>query len=162
MMSFLRRSVAVVASAAVMTLLMTGGYPLGAQESGASKSSASKGKQGKKADSSSSDDGPGKGKSTGKSSPPDPTHRVPPGYAKLGLTDQQREAIYKVQGKYYRQIQDLQKQVDALRAKREAECEAVLTPSQRKLLAQQEQQKKAAAEKKKAGAAKESENAASK
>ena len=29
MMSYLRRSVAVVASAAVMTLLMTGGYPLG-------------------------------------------------------------------------------------------------------------------------------------
>ena len=37
MMSYLRRSVAVVASAAVMTLLMTGGYPLGAQESGTSK-----------------------------------------------------------------------------------------------------------------------------
>jgi hypothetical protein len=166
MMSFLRRSVAVVASAAVMTLLMTGGYPLGAQESGASKSSALKTKQGKKADSSSSDAGPGKGKSsgksTGKSSPPDPTHRVPPGYAKLGLTDQQREAIYKVQGKYYPQIQALEKQVDALRAKREAECEAVLTPAQKTLLAQQEQQKKAAAEKKKAAAAKASDSSASK
>jgi hypothetical protein len=144
-----------------MTLLMTGGYPLGAQESGASKSSASKGKQGKKASSSSSDNGPGKGKSTGKSTPPDPTHRVPPGYSKLGLTDQQREAIYKVQGKYYPQIQALQKQADALRAKREAECEAVLTPAQKTLLAQQEQQKKAAAEKKKASA-KESDNSASK
>src|SRR4051812_15449125 len=137
MMSYLRRSVAVVASAAVMTLLMTGGYPLGAQESGASKSTASKGRQGKKADSSSTDDGPGKGKGSGRSAPPDPTHRVPPGYSKLGLTDQQREAIYKVQGKYYPQIQALEKQVDALRAKRESECEAVLTPAQKRLLAQQ-------------------------
>jgi hypothetical protein len=161
MMPFLRRFVAVVASAAVMTLLMTGGYPLGAQESGASKSSAPKGKQGKKAISSSSDDGSGKGKSAGKSTPPDPTHRVPPGYSRLGLTDQQREAIYKVQGKYYPQIQALQKQMDSLRAKRETEIEAVLTPAQKSLLAQQEQQKKAAAEKKKA-AAKESDNGASK
>jgi hypothetical protein len=162
MPSYLRRSVAVVASAAVMTLLMTGGYPLGAQESGASKSSASKSKQGKKADSSSSDNGSGKGKSSGKSTPPDPTHRVPPGFAKLGLTDQQREAIYKVQARYYPEIQRLEKQVDAVRAKREAECEAVLTPAQKRLLAQQEQQKKAAAEKKKADAAKASEDAASK
>ena len=162
MRSYLRRSVAVVASAAVMTLLMTAGYPLGAQESGASKSTTSKGKQGKKADSSSTDDGPGKGKATGRSAPPDPTHRVPPGYSKLGLTDQQREAIYKVQGKYYPKIQRLEKQVDALRAQREAECEAVLTPAQKRLLAQQEQQKKAAAEKKKADAAKASESAASK
>jgi hypothetical protein len=111
---------------------------------------------------SSSDDGPGKAKSTGKSTPPDPTHRVPPGYSKLGLTDQQREAIYKVQGKYYPQIQALEKQVDALRAKREAECEAVLTPAQKRLLAQHEQEKKTAAEKKKADAAKSLENAASK
>src|SRR5947209_1730366 len=162
MMSYLRRSVAVVASAAVMTLLMTGGYPLGAQESGTSKTTASKSKQGKKADSSSTDDGPGKSKSTGRSAPPDPTHRVPPGFAKLGLTDQQREAIYKVQGKYYPEIQRLEKQADALRAKREAECEAVLTPAQKRLLAQQEQQKKAAAEKKKADAAKASGDAASK
>jgi hypothetical protein len=162
MRSYLRRSVAVVASAAVMTLLMTGGYPLGAQESGTSKTTASKSKQGKKADSSSTDDVPGKGKSTGRSTPPDPTHRVPPGFAKLGLTDQQREAIYKVQAKYYPQIQALEKQVDALRAKREAECEAVLTASQKKLLAQQEQQKKATAEKKKANAVKAPENAASK
>jgi hypothetical protein len=162
MMSLFRRSVAVAASAAVMTLLMTGGYPLGAQETGSSKTTTSKGKQGKKAVTSSSDDGPGKAKSTGKSTPPDPTHRVPPGYSKLGLTDQQREAIYKVQGKYYPQIQALEKQVDALRAKREAECEAVLTPAQKRLLAQHEQEKKTAAEKKKADAAKSLENAASK
>jgi Spy/CpxP family protein refolding chaperone len=153
MMSIIRRSVAVVASAAVMTLLMTGGYPLGAQETGSAKSQTTKGKQAKKADSPAPAGDAGKTKATGKSGPPDPTHRVPPGYGRLGLTDQQKAAIYKVQAKYSPQIRDLEKQADELRAKRDAECEAILTPAQRRQLAQQEQQKKAAAEKRKADAA---------
>ena len=79
--------------------------------------------------------------------PPDPTHRVPPGYSKLGLTDQQKEEIYAIQGKYYPQIQDLDKKLTALRDKRDAEIEKVLTPKQRQLL---EQQRKAAADARKA------------
>lgn len=147
MKPFLCRSVSAFASAAVVTFLMSGGYPLGAQEGKATKSQASKSKQ--------ADDVKGKG--SGRVAPPDPTHRVPPGYAKLGLTDQQKEALYKIQAKYYPQIQALEKQVDALRDKREAEFEAVLTAAQRKRLTEQEHQRKAEAAARKAAAAKASE-----
>ena len=50
MMMFPRRSIAVVASAAVMTSLVTGVYPLSAQESTASKSQAAKTNQTTKVD----------------------------------------------------------------------------------------------------------------
>jgi hypothetical protein len=156
MKPLLRRSVTALTSAAVVTLLLTGGDPLGAQESKATRSQTSKAKQAGKADTSTpaADDSAAKGKGTGRVAPPDPTHRVPPGYAKLGLTDQQKEAIYKIQAKYYPQIQALEKQVDALRAKRESEFESILTTPQKKRLAEQEQQKKAEAAARKAAAEK--------
>ena len=146
MMMLARRSLAVVASAAVMTSLVSGVYPLGAQES-ATKSQAAKTKQTTKVDTPAPTDTAKKTKSAGKVAPPDPTHRVPPGYSKLGLTDQQKEDIYAIQGKYYPQIQALDKQVDALKDKRDAEVEKVLTTKQKQLLAQQ---KKAAADARKA------------
>ena len=154
MKPLLRRSVTVFTSAAVLTLLMTGGYPLGAQEGKSTRSQTSKAKQAGKADAPAADESASKGKGTGRVAPPDPTHRVPPGYAKLGLTDQQKESLYKIQAKYYPQIQALEKQVDALRARRETEFEAVLTPAQKKRLAEQEQQKKAEAAARKAAAEK--------
>jgi hypothetical protein len=134
-------------SAAFMTLLLTGEYPLGAQENGAAKSKA---KQATKTDTSAPSESATKTKSTGKIAPPDPSHRVPPGFAKVGLSDEQKDAIYKIQAKYYKQIQDLEKQASALRARREAECEAVLKPAQKRQLAEQ----KAAAEAKKAASKK--------
>jgi hypothetical protein len=151
-----RRSVALLASTAVMTLLVTGGYPLGAQEKGAARSQASKAKQSTKIETPAQPESGSKAKSTGKA-PPDPTHRVPPGYSKLGLTDQQKEAIYKIQAKYYPQLQALEKQATALRARRETEFQGVLTPSQKQRLSQQEREKKAAAEAKRAARAAESE-----
>ena len=75
-------------------------------------------------------------KPTGKTAPPDVTHRVPSGYSKLGLTDQQKEKLYKIQAEYYPKIQALEKQVDALREKREKEFESVLTAPQKRLLAE--------------------------
>ena len=66
--------------------------------------------------------------------PPDPAHRLPPGLRSSDLSDEQREAIYRIQGKYYPQIQVLEKQVAGSREKREAECEAVLKPAQKRLL----------------------------
>ena len=153
MMSLARRSLAVAASAVAMMLFMTGGFPLGAQESSASKSQTSKSKQTKQSDASNSTDD-SSAKSTGKTAPPDPTHRVPPGYSKLGLTDQQKEKLYQIQAKYYQRIHDLEKKADDLRASREKEFEAVLTSSQKRVLADAEQQKKAAAEAKKAAAVK--------
>ncbi len=151
MMSLARRSLAVVASAATLTIFMTGGFPLGAQEGGSAKSQTTKSKQVNApapADSNATKDTPGK------PAPPDLTQRVPPGYSKLGLTDQQKEKLYKIQAEYYPKIQALEKQVTSLREKREKEFESVLTAAQKRLLAEAEHQKKAAAEAKKAAAAK--------
>ena len=104
---FPRRSVAVLASAAVMTLIATGGYPLGAQEGSSAKAQTSQSKQAAKSDAPGSSESAGKSKSTRRVAPPDPAHRLPPGYSKLGLSAAQKEAIYKIQGKYYPQIQAL-------------------------------------------------------
>jgi hypothetical protein len=145
MKCLVRRSVAVVASAATLMFLMTGGFPLGAQESSAAKSQTSKGKQA------------GASSSTSAPAPPDVTHRVPPGYAKLGLTEQQKERIYRIQAEYYPKIQALEKQVDDLRERRERAFEAVLNTAQKRTLADAEQKKKAAAQAKKAAAEKASE-----
>jgi len=153
MMSLARRSIAVVASAAAMTLLMTGGFPLGAQESSTAKSQTTKAKQAD-APASTATDSSTTTKPTGKTAPPDVTHRVPSGYAKLGLTDQQKEKLYKIQAEYSTKIQNLEKQVSDLRDRRQEEFESVLTAPQKRLLAEAAQQKKAAAEAKKAAAVK--------
>lgn len=156
MMSLARRSIAVVASAAAMMLLMTGGFPLGAQESSTAKSETTKAKQAKQADAPASTptDSSTAAKPTGKTAPPDVTHRVPSGYSKLGLTDQQKEKLYKIQAEYSSKIQSLEKQVDDVRDKREKEFESVLTAPQKRLLAEAEQKKKATAQAKKAAAGK--------
>ncbi|WP_165225548.1 hypothetical protein [Aquisphaera insulae] len=143
-----RRSLATFASAAMMTSLLAGSYPLVAQE-GASKP------QTKKADGKAEPATPEKAR--GKVAPPDPTHRVPPGFSKLNLSDEQKEAIYKIQAKYYSQIQKLEKEADDLRDKREKECEAVLKPAQKRHLAELEKEKKDAAAARRAAAAKEAE-----
>ena len=117
-----------------MTAVLMGSHHLAAQEGGASKTEA---KQKEKA-------------TAGKVVPPDPMHRVPPGYARLDLTEAQKEALYKIQAKYYPQIQALEKQVEELRDKREAECEAVLKPAQKKKLQERESERKAAAKAKRA------------
>jgi len=152
MMSLARRSVAIVASAVAMTLLMTGGFPLGAQESSTAKSQTTQAKPATQADAPASTptNSSATTKPTGKSAPPDVTHRVPSGYSKLGLTDQQKEKLYKIQAEYYPKIQGLEKQVDNLRDKRVQEFESVLTAPQKRLLAEAGQKKKAAAEAKKA------------
>ena len=152
MMSLARRSVAVVASAAAMTLLMTGGSPLGAQESSTAKSQTTQAEPATQADAPASTptNSSATTKPTGKTAPPDVTHRVPSGYSKLGLTDQQKEKLYKIQAEYYPKIQGLEKQVDDLRDKRVKEFESVLTAPQKRLLAEAGQKKKAAAEAKKA------------
>jgi LTXXQ motif family protein len=156
MMSLARRSIAVLASAAAMTLLTTGGFPLGAQESSTAKSQTTKAKQAEQADAPASTptDSSTSAKPTGKTAPPDVTHRVPPGYSKLGLTDEQKEKLYKIQAEYYSKIQNLRKQVSDMRDKREKEFESVLTNPQKRLLAEAAQQKKAVAEAKKAAAVK--------
>src|SRR5262249_51144749 len=53
----------------------------------------------------------------------------------LGLTDAQRESIYQIQAKHQAHIDDLEKQLDELRAQSLKDCEAVLTADQKKILA---------------------------
>ena len=60
--------------------------------------------------------------------------RLPANYGKLGLTDPQKAKIYGIQGVYEDQLDELEKQIEAVKAKRDLEVEAVLSEDQRKIL----------------------------
>ncbi len=62
------------------------------------------------------------------------TNRLPANYGKLGLTDAQRDKVYAINDKYESQLDALEDQLKALRAKRGTEVEAVLTAEQKKIL----------------------------
>ena len=62
--------------------------------------------------------------------------RVPPYFAQVGLSGEQREKIYTVQNEYGGKIDELEKQIADLTAKRDSEVEAVLTDAQKKQLAE--------------------------
>lgn len=110
----LRRSIAVALSAAALTIF-SGSLPLVAQETGKAKADAKAKPAAKRAN--------------------DPSRRVPNHFGQLSLTDAQRETIYRLQAKHQAKIDDLEKQLDDLRAESLRECEAVLTPAQKKALA---------------------------
>ena len=63
-----------------------------------------------------------------------PAGRLPAHYGKLGISSDQRAKIYGVQATYKKQIADLQKQIDGLKAKQNTEVQAVLTADQKKKL----------------------------
>ena len=60
--------------------------------------------------------------------------RLPSNYGKLNLTEPQKTKIYGLQAKYDDQLDALEKQFAALKAKRDQEVEAVLNDDQRKVL----------------------------
>ena len=62
--------------------------------------------------------------------------RLPNNYGQIGLTPEQIEKIYAIQAGHRVQLQDLQKQLDELKAKQRDEIDAVLTADQRKQLAE--------------------------
>jgi hypothetical protein len=62
-------------------------------------------------------------------------NRLPTNYAKLGLSEAQRDKIYSVQHSFADQIDALEAQIDALKQKRDKEFDAVLSADQRKTLA---------------------------
>jgi hypothetical protein len=74
--------------------------------------------------------------------PYDPARRVPAYFGQVGLTDAQKESIYKVRAKYVDKIDALQKQLDDLNAQMMTECETVLTEPQKKLLEQRRAMRK--------------------
>ena len=60
--------------------------------------------------------------------------RLPSNYGKLALSDAQRKTIYGLQAQYDEQLDALEKQFAAIKAKRDQEIEAVLNDDQRKVL----------------------------
>jgi hypothetical protein len=108
-----RRLAAVLASAAAM-MLLSGSLPLIAQEGGNAQVQAKTKKTGKRAF--------------------DPTRRVPDYFGQLGLSDAQKESIYKIRATHQPKIDALEKQLDELRGQMIKECETVLTDAQKKLL----------------------------
>ncbi len=114
--TILRRVAALTLSAATMTTL-AGTWPLSAQEPKSSQGdSKSKMKTAKRVN--------------------DPARRVPYNFGQLGLSDEQRETIYKIQARNAPKIEALEKQLDALRAESLRECENVLTSAQKQMLAE--------------------------
>jgi hypothetical protein len=116
MLDHLRRLVAVAVSAGAMTLLFSS-LPLGAQEP--------------KVPPSETKTTPAPAKRSF-----DPARRVPTYFGQLGLTNEQRESIYKVQGKHLPKIEALEKQITEIRAQNLTECEGILSASQKQLLDQ--------------------------
>lgn len=64
----------------------------------------------------------------------DPARRVPPYFGQIGLTTEQRADIYAIQGKRLDKIEELEQQIARERAEMIAQCEGVLTDTQKKLL----------------------------
>ncbi len=75
-----------------------------------------------------------------------------PNYYRTVVDRQQRAKIYAIQAQYSGQLEDLLEQIEQLKAKQNAEIEAVLTPEQRAEIAKIAQE--AAAARKKAADAK--------
>ncbi len=83
----------------------------------------------------------------------EPKGQVPPYFGDVGLTQDQKETIYKIREKHKVHINDLEKQLKSARADELTECESVLTETQKELLAQRRRaadEAKAAAKKKSA------------
>ena len=62
--------------------------------------------------------------------------RLPTYYSKLGLSQKQRNTIYKVHGRYTAEIQELYDKIKELRDKDREDCEKVLTAEQKARLRQ--------------------------
>lgn len=65
----------------------------------------------------------------------DSSRRVPAQFGQIGLSPEQKEAIYKIRGKRQAEIEALHKQIAQLQSEAMAECESVLSDTQKQLLA---------------------------
>jgi Spy/CpxP family protein refolding chaperone len=59
---------------------------------------------------------------------------LPMNWGKIGLTDDQKQQIYRIQGKYNDEIDKLDAKIKELKATRDKEMKAVLTDDQKKRL----------------------------
>lgn len=113
-MSLLLKRVGGLTLGAATMMILAGSWTLSAQESKAKPADAPKARAKRAAD---------------------PTRRVPNHFGQLGLSDEQRESIYKIQAQHMPKIDALEKQIDELRAQMVKECETVLTSTQKQMLA---------------------------
>ncbi len=74
------------------------------------------------------------GKSGDARKPSDPSRRVPPLFGELGLSAEQKEAMYKIRAQHQARLDELKKQVLETNAKIVEECEALLSAPQKELL----------------------------
>jgi hypothetical protein len=79
---------------------------------------------------------------SGDDKPPKARNYVPPGWKKLNLTAVQREKINTIHAGYKKKIDDLTKQIDALKETRTKEMLAVLTKKQKDQLVGNEEETK--------------------
>ena len=76
-----------------------------------------------------------KKKKDDKTDPPAKVKGMLPQYwGKLGLSNEQKQTIYKIQGKYNEEIDKLEARIKELKSTRDKEARAVLTTDQRKKL----------------------------
>lgn len=66
----------------------------------------------------------------------DPTRRVPPYFAQIGLSPEQREQLYKIRAKHQTRLDELRKEIATINDTILSESEAVLSQTQRDLLHQ--------------------------
>ncbi len=64
----------------------------------------------------------------------DPARRVPAYFGQIGLTPEQKESIYKIRAKHQQQVAALERQIALIHSQTLAECESVLTETQKQLL----------------------------
>jgi hypothetical protein len=67
--------------------------------------------------------------------------RLPPGWAKLGLSDEQKQKVHDIQGEYGPKIHDLEAQIKELKNKERLELVKVLTDAQKARLGEIEKEK---------------------
>lgn len=76
-------------------------------------------------------------KETKKADPPTKVKgTLPPNWGKIGLTNDQKQEIYKIQAKYKAEIDALEAKIKGLKGTRDMEMKAVLNPDQKKKLAE--------------------------
>jgi hypothetical protein len=68
--------------------------------------------------------------------------RLPSGFAKLNLSQEQHSRVLKIQEQFSHQIKEIETQLAAVKAKRDHELQAVLTPQQKSAYAEAREARK--------------------
>lgn len=125
-----------VLAAGAVAMMLVGTLPLDAQEAKPSPKAESAGRPAAKRSN-------------------DTSRRVPPFFAQLGLTPEQKEDIYTIRRKHQDKLDALAKQLADVQAEMLTECESVLDDTQKKMLETRRNTKRPAAKARASTAARE-------